>query len=160
MVLVILLLLSAALLAATMPGVRHHLPSWAASPRPQALAAWSAAGLLTASAALSLPSYGMFVLPFAVLAVVFAARRFSLGRGALGLSVGAGLAFIAVGLANLDYRPLPSSGTASLAPGQTSVTYGGSDPRPWFVAGSILVVASLAIVWLLGRRRLRKPAVR
>ena len=162
MVLAILLLLSVALLAATLPAVRDHLPSWAATPQPQAVVAWCGAGLLTASAALSLPSYGMFVLPFAVLAVVFAARRFSFGRGALGLSVSAGLALIAVGLTNLGYRSLPASGVVSLAPGQTSVTYtyGGSDPRPWFVAGSILVVASLAIVWLLGRRRLRKPAVR
>jgi hypothetical protein len=158
-VLVVLLLLSAALLAATMPGVRDHLPSWVATPVLQALAAWSAAGLLSTSAILSLPSYGLFVLPFAVLAVFTAAGRFSFGRGTLGLCVGAGLALIAVGLANPDYRPLPPSGTVSLAPGQTSVTYGGLNPTPWLVAGSILVVASLLIVVLLGRHQSRQAAV-
>jgi hypothetical protein len=47
----------------------------------------------------------------------------------------------------------------TLAPGQTSVTYGGLNPTPWFVAGSILVVASLLIVVLLGRHQSRQAAV-
>ena len=153
MVMVVLLLLSAVLLAATMRDVSSRLPSWIGTPGVQALAAWGAAGLLCTTAILSLLSYGLFVLPFAALAVFSAARRFSLGRGTLGLFVGAGLTLIVIGLGSLDYRPLPSSGVVTLAPGQTSVSYGGMDPTPWLVAGAILVVTSLLIVVLLGRVR-------
>ena len=153
MVMVVLLLLSAALLAATLRSVSSRLPSWAGTPAVQALAAWSAAGLLCTTAILSMLSYGLFVLPFAAVAVFSAAKRFSLGRGTLGLFAGAGLALIVIGLGSVDYRPLPASGVVTLAPGQTSVSYGGMDPTPWLVAGAILVVTSLLLVVLLGRVR-------
>ena len=133
--------------------VSGRLPAWARTPTVRALAAWSAAGVLCTTAILSLLSYGIFVLPFAVFAVVSAARRFPLGRGALGLAVGAGLTLFVIGLGNLDYRPLPPSGVVTLAPGQTSASYGGMDPTPWLIAGSILVAVSLLIVMLLGRRQ-------
>ena len=153
MVLAVLLLVSAALLAVTVRSVSSRLPSWAGTPIVQALAAWSAAGVLCTTAVLGMLSYGLFVLPFAALAVLSAARRFGPGRGALGLFVGAGLTLIVIGLGNLDYRPLPSSGVVTLAPGQTSVSYGGMDPTPWLVAGAILVATSLLIVVFLGRRQ-------
>ncbi|HET6475695.1 MAG TPA: hypothetical protein VFH93_06420 [Thermoleophilia bacterium] len=92
----------------------------------------------------------------AALAVLSAARRFGLGRGTLGLFVGTGLTLTVVGLRNLDYRPLPPSGVVALAPGQTSASYGGMDPAPWLVAGAILVVTSLPIVVLLGRRQVAR----
>jgi hypothetical protein len=92
----------------------------------------------------------------AALTVLSAARRFGLGRGTLGLFVGTGLTLIVVGVGRLDYHPLPPSAVVALAPGQTSASYGGMDLAPWLVAGAILVVTSLLIVVLLGRRQVAR----
>lgn len=153
MVMLALLLISLTLLMLTIAGIRDRLPRRVRAPEIQALAAWGAAGVLCTTAFLGMLSYGLFVLPFAGLAVISAARRFPAGRDVLGLCFGVGLTLTVIGLGNLDYRPLPSSGVVTLAPGETSVTYGGMDPRPWLIAGTVLALVTLATVLLLARRR-------
>lgn len=160
MVMLALLLMSLTLLMLTLRGIRDRLPHRARAPEIQALAAWGAAGVLCTTAVLGMLSYGLFVLPFAALAVISAARRFPASRDILGLCFGVGPTLIVIGLGSLDYRPLPSSGVVTLAPGESSVTYGGMNPVPWLISGTALSLATLAAVLLLARREGQRRMLR
>jgi hypothetical protein len=157
MLLVVLLCLGGALLVLSIGKLQALFDSRTTGAATQVVFAWAGAGTLLATAVLSLPSYGMFVLPLAAGAVVWNLSRFALGRGLLGLLMGAGLALLGVGLGNLDYRPLPPSGVVTLAPGQTGAEYGGSDPTLWLLAGSLSLAVALLALLLSRWQRDRRP---
>ncbi len=117
---------------------------------------WAVPGFLATGALLTLMTIGLLLLPLAVVAVFFAARRFSIGIGTIGSIAGAGLAFVGIGIVNLGNRPCPA-GPFVLAPGQLGgVECGGAEPTPWLLAGlGCILVAVVLTVWL--ERRTRKP---
>jgi hypothetical protein len=85
-----------------------------------AFAAWTLAGALAVFAFLSGFSIGVFVLPFALLALAAAARVAGGGAGLLGLPAGAGLVFLLI----------------------AALTYDLEDSAPWLLAGLAFVAAS------------------
>jgi hypothetical protein len=98
-----------------------------------ALALFSLLGIL---------SVGIFVLPFAGIAVV-AAMRFQSDPGIWGLPLGLGLTTLYVGFTNLDYRPCPANGVLVLQLGQHEVSCGGWSPTPWLIVGGVLVAVGV-----------------
>src|SRR5712692_11065276 len=106
---------------------------------------------------LGLFTIGLLILPFALVAVFYAVRRFGIGVEVLGSAFGAGLVLIAVGLAHGAARPCPT-GPVTLLPGQhQSAACGGPAAEPWLLIGVILAVAAVgATAWL--RRRGRSSA--
>jgi hypothetical protein len=116
-----------------------------------ALGEWSLAVGIVAIAVLSLPSLGLFLLPVALAACALAAiRNRAWPEGASGVLVGTGVAGLLVGFLNLGYVPC-SSGPMELAPGESSYSCGGFDPRPWLVAGVLLLGGGLVAYFLLSR---------
>lgn len=113
--------------------------------------AWTGSGALIAFTALGLASIGIFVLPFAIAGTAAVRNRARFWPDGLGMGAGIGIMAIVIGVLNLGYRPCPS-GSISLGPGQTSFECGGFDPVPWFVAGSLLVAASV-LAYLFVRDR-------
>ena len=115
-------------------------------------AAWVAAGVLLAFSLVGAASIGLFVLPFAFLAVWAIARSSPPARSAFGLVSGTGLVCLAVWALNRDYRPCPESGELTVPPGATSVDCGGFDALPFLVAGIVLTLAGPAL-FAAARRR-------
>jgi hypothetical protein len=120
--------------------------------------AWAISGLLLTIAFLALLSIGLFLLPFAVVAVVFSARRFP-GAPAVGSIAGGGLALVGIGVANLGNHPCPRH-PASIPPGQPAGTScGGASAGPWLLAGAIILMVGLALAaGLWSRTRARGSA--
>jgi hypothetical protein len=118
-------------------------------------AAWAITGLLLTTAFLALFSIGLFLLPFAVVAVVFSARRFP-GPPAVSSIAGGGLALVGIGVANLGNHPCPRH-PASIPPGQlVGMSCGGTSAGPWLLAGAIIFLVGLALatgLWLRTRAR-------
>ena len=109
------------------------------------LGEWTIAfGLLTL-AILGAMTIGMLILPFAIGALAFAARR---NRGwpesTMGALLGIGTVLLAIAYGNRDYSPCP--GRIRLAPGEY-FRCGGRDPVPWLVIGLVLVVAGSVGYW-------------
>jgi hypothetical protein len=104
-------------------------------------AAWIGAGALLAFSLVSAASVGLFVLPFALVAVWAIARSSPPPRTAFGLVSGAGLVCVLIWALNRDYRPCPESGELTVPPGATSVECGGLDAVPFLVAGIVLTLA-------------------
>ena len=86
--------------------------------------AWASAGALCAFAFVSMASIGLFVAPFALLALFLVGRRGVRGPEVLGLVAGAGAIVILIGALNTD-------------------GHGSLDPRLWFGAGAALVATSV-----------------
>jgi hypothetical protein len=92
---------------------------------------WALAGALLAFSVVGAASIGLFVLPFAVIAFVFAARAMRNRAELLGLLAGAATICLLIGLIQLGG--------------------GGLDPRPWFAAGGVLGLVGVGGFALLGR---------
>jgi hypothetical protein len=124
-------------------------------------AAWGLAGGLVFFALLTGLSIGLFVLPFALLALWFVVRNGAGWPEILGVLVGAGGVCLAVAARSWDYNPC-SDEPLRLPPGTTSYSCGGMDPIPWLITGIVLLVAG-AVAYMLARRfgppriRLGKP---
>lgn len=117
-------------------------------------AAWVFAGALTMFAWLTGFSIGLFVLPFAVLAIWLVARKSRIWPEILGMVGGAGVIGIVIAAINHEG---PGCRTTEEAGGIT-VTCGGSlDPKPWLVGGLVLLAVAPAL-YALARRRIVKPA--
>jgi hypothetical protein len=91
-------------------------------------AAWALAGALVVFAFLSAASIGIFVLPFALLALVLVARSSAGGSEMLGMVAGAGLVSLLI---------------AALAAGERSA--------PWLLIGLGLVAAGV-VAYAVARR--------
>jgi hypothetical protein len=119
----------------------------------KAFVAWSLAGGLLVFALLTGFSIGLFVLPFALVAVFLVAMSASWWPEVIGVVAGAGAVSLVIAFLSRDYKPCPESGVLTLSPGETSVECGGSDPMPWLIGGIALVSASIVAHALVRARR-------
>jgi hypothetical protein len=94
--------------------------------------AWAFVGALCAFAFVSMASIGLFVAPFALLALFLVGRRGVRGPEVLGLVAGVGAIVILIGALNTD-------------------GHGSLDPRLWFGAGAALVATSV-VAYSFARR--------
>jgi hypothetical protein len=92
---------------------------------------WALAGALLAFAVVGAASVGLFVLPFAVIAFVFAARAMRNRAELLGVLAGVAAICLLIGLIQLGG--------------------GGLDPRPWFGAALVLGLLGVGGFALAGR---------
>jgi len=97
-------------------------------------AAWAAAGALVVFSVLALPSIGLFVLPFALVACWLVARRSRDSLSALGALSGGGLVCLVI------------------------VAAGGFDPMPWLAVGIALTLGG-AVAFAVARRLDRRALV-
>ena len=112
-------------------------------------AAWVFAGGLTAFAWLTGFSIGLFLLPFAVLAIWFVARKSRIWPEILGLVGGLGVVGLVIAAIHREGTGCRSSGEPD---GSITVTCGGLDPKPWLVGGLLLLALAPAL-YALARRR-------
>lgn len=119
-----------------------------------AFVAWSVAGGLVVFSFLTGLSIGVFVLPFAVAAVFFAASRSSGWPEALGVFAGAGVLFLVIALLS-DYTPCPESGVLPGVNSEGDYVFecGGFDPMPWLIGGIALVSVSVFAYVVVRARR-------
>lgn len=102
-------------------------------------AAWSLAAALTTFSFLTGFTVGLFVLPLAAAAVLWVAGRSPHLREGIGAVAGVGAVLLLAALLNRDYEPCPKElSLPAGAPPGASVSCGGYDPAPWFVAGLAL----------------------
>ena len=93
---------------------------------------------------------GVFAVPLALVVAVLLSVRHHAGRAALGALVGVGLLLLYVA-----YVQRKGPGTVSWHTATASGTETYLDPRPWLVAGLLLIVVGIAaFLW-----RKRKPPV-
>ena len=119
-------------------GVRAQLP-W--------FFAWVVVGV---GLALGVSVLGIFAVPLALLATVLLILFHHAGRSAFGILAGMGLLFLYVA-----YVQRQGPGTVHWHTATASGSEQYLDPRPWLVAGVLLVVAGVAaFVW---RGRLQAP---
>jgi hypothetical protein len=119
--------------------------------------AWAVAGGLVFLSLLTGFSIGVFILPFAALAVWFVARTARAWPELFGVGTGAGAVCLLVAALNREYNPCPE-GPITVPPGETSYSCGGLDPLPWLVAGIVLGLAGAAAY--AGGRRIGPPRLR
>ena len=106
-------------------------------------AAWLAAGAALAFSIVDLPTFGVLLLPFAVVGVVLLVARRHFDRSAWGLPCGIGLLSLYVAYVQ---RKGPGVVTWHTATASGADTY--LDPRPWLVAGLLLVLVGIgAFLW-------------
>ncbi len=116
----------------------------------QSFAEWAVAFGLLSLAVLGAMSIGIFVLPFGIAAVVFAARRnLAWPETLMGGLVGVGIVLLFVAYRNRAYSPCPP-GPMVLTHGQR-FSCGGFDPIPWLTIGLVLTAAGFA-GYLVSRR--------
>ena len=106
--------------------------------------AWAVIGCAAGIASLSIQ---VMVAPLAVIAIVVLVRTRTVSRSALGLVSGVGVASLFVAWVQ---RRGPGTVTWHTATASGADTY--LDPRPWLVAGLLLVVAGV-VAFALSRRR-------
>ena len=117
-------------------------------------AVWLVVGAALAFSVLDGVAFGFFLFPFAVAAVVLLIVRHRLDRSAWGLLCGVGLLSLYVAYVE---RKGPGTVYWHTATASGYDTY--PDPRPWFVAGLLLIVVGVtAFVW--HRRRLAAGQVK
>jgi hypothetical protein len=115
--------------------------------------AWVLAGALTFFAFVTGFSIGLFVLPFAVIAIWLVARSGRIWPEILGLIGGIGVIGFVIAAVNRDGSGCKTTDEG----GFTTVTCGGIDPKPWFVAG-LLFLAVASLLYGFVRRRMEKTA--
>jgi hypothetical protein len=116
--------------------------------------AWAVTGAGLTLSFLSGFSIGLLLLPFALVLLALVARLSPQLPEAAGFVSGVGVMLIVVAFLNQDYRPC-GSGVVTLEPGQTSVSCGGLDPRPWLVSGLAVFTAGCVAYALTSRARRR-----
>jgi hypothetical protein len=106
--------------------------------------AWTAVG---AGVALVISAIGVFAVPLALLLAVFLLVRHHADRSAFGILVGMGMLSLYVAYVQ---RKGPGTVTWHTATASGSETY--MDPRPWLVAGLLLVAIGIAaFLWRAGK---------
>jgi hypothetical protein len=121
-------------------------------------AGWVGVGALVAFALVSAASIGLFVLPFALLALWVVLRRSPPRSTTFGLVSGAGLVCLLIWALNVGSSPCPESGTSTAPPGGVDEACGGLDALPFLVAGIALTLAGPAL-FAAARRRGHRPRV-
>jgi hypothetical protein len=123
----------------------------------KAFAAWGVSGALLGLSFLGAASMGLFIFPFALIAVFVTARRASGWPEAVGVLGGAGAIFLVLAFLSRNYTSCSQPGALSIRPGETSAECGGFDPLPWLIVGIALVSAS-ALGCVVARAR-RPPDI-
>jgi hypothetical protein len=123
----------------------------------QSFAEWAVALALLSFALIGAATIGMFVFPFAVVALFVAERRNRPWPESLtGGLVGIGSVLLLVAYINRGYSPCPPGRVRMrLGPGE-HFSCGGFDPMPWLAIGTLL--ASAGFVGYLVLRRTHVPA--
>ena len=117
-------------------------------------AVWLVVGVALAFSAVAVLSLGVFVFPFAVAAVVLLIVRHHFDRSAWGLLCGIGLLSLYVAWVQRQ-----GPGTVSWHTATASGTDTWMDPRPWLVAGLLLIVAGV-VAFLWRKRGVAEGALR
>lgn len=107
---------------------------------------------LSVVAVLATPSYGLFMVPLAVLGLVLAMRAGAGGGGLWGIPAGIGLGLVVVGIAT----GLDSSCGDGVREGEVIVCGEEDSPVPWLAAGGALFAASAVFCWQRVRSRRRR----
>ena len=108
----------------------------------QALGEWAFGFALVSLVMIGAITIGMFILPFAAIALGFAgARDRAWPEVPFGALVGVGTACLFIAYLNRDYSPCPT-GPMRLVHGQ-HFSCGGFDPRPWLLVGFFLVATGI-----------------
>ncbi len=94
-------------------------------------------------------SIGLFLLPFAVLAIWFVARKSRIWPEILGMVGGLGVVGLVIAAIHREGTGCRSSGEPD---GSITVTCGGLDPKPWLVGGLVLLAAAPAL-YAFARRK-------
>ena len=106
-------------------------------------AVWLVAGVALAFSLVDLPAFGILVLPFVLAGVVLLVVLHHLDRSAWGLLCGVGLLSLYVAYVQ---RKGPGVVTWHTATASRADTY--LDPRPWLIAGLLLVLVGIgAFLW-------------
>jgi hypothetical protein len=101
---------------------------------------WMLAGCLLTASLLALTSFGLYLLPFAITAILFAVRRTTVWPGIIGVADGSALPILWVALLNRRVPRCSADGfTALTTRGCTSV-----DPNQWLTWALFLGGAGLA----------------
>ena len=107
----------------------------------QSFAEWALALALLSFALIGAATIGMFVFPFAVLALVLAERRNRpWPESLMGGLVGIGSVLLFVAYRNRDYASCRRGFPMRLAHGEL-FSCGGFDPMPWLAIGALLTAA-------------------
>jgi hypothetical protein len=117
-------------------------------------AVWLAVGVALAFSIVDGLAYGLFVFPFAIAAAVLLIVRHHFDRSAWGLLCGAGLLSLYVAYVQ---RKGPGTVSWHTATASGSDTY--MDPRPWLVAGVLLIAVGVG-AFLRRRRSVTNGAAR
>ena len=126
-----------------------------------AFAEWALALALLGFALIALASIGMFIFPFALLAIALAARRNrAWPEGAMGGPTGVGIICLYVAFVQRGYSPCPEMPIRiRVYPGERgSFSCGGLQPLPFLTVGLLLVLAGVVGYLVLRRRRLAAVA--
>lgn len=104
---------------------------------------WSISAAILVFAVLSAPSFGLFILPFALIACWWVTHHAWVWPEGLGSFGGAGSVLLFVAFINRNSVPCPPSGSNfRVAPGET-VSCGGRDPTSWLMIGAALVCVAV-----------------
>lgn len=118
----------------------------------KSLGEWILALGLAALAVIGAASIGMFVLPFAIVAMVFALRRNRAWPEApLGGVIGVGFVCLFVAYRNRAYAPCPPEGIPVRLNSVEHLACRGLNPIPWLTIG--VLVAALGVVGYVVFRR-------
>ena len=123
----------------------------------RAFAEWALALALLSFAVIALASIGMFIFPFALLAIALAARRNrAWPEGATGALTGVGAICLYVALVQRAYSPCSEMPVRiRVYPGESgSFSCGGLEPLPFLAVGLVFVVAGVVGYLVLRRRSL------
>jgi hypothetical protein len=107
--------------------------------------AWAAGGVLTSVAVAAAASFGLFLLPVAVAALILLAGRVRVWPEALGALEGLAATALLIGFLNVGRSPCPRSGTFILRPGQHEAGCGGIAPAPYLIVGCVLAVLGVVL---------------
>jgi hypothetical protein len=125
----------------------------------QSLAEWTLGLGLLALAVVGALSIGIFVMPFALATLLYAAlRNRAWPEAGVGGLLGVGIVFLFVAYRNRSYSPCPS-GPMRLAHGQ-HFSCGGFDPMPWLTIGMVLITGGVSGYLLTRRSRLAAAATK
>jgi hypothetical protein len=118
---------------------------------------WAVALALLSFALIGAATIGIFVFPFAIVALIVAERRNRpWPESLMGGLTGIGSVCLFVAYRNRGYAPCPS-GPMRLAHGQ-HFSCGGFDPTPWLAIGLVLTVSGF-VGYLVSRRTRLRAAV-
>ena len=128
----------------------------------QAFVEWALALTLLSLAVIGAASIGMFLLPFALLALALAYRRNRAWPEALlGGFTGAGIICLYMAYRSRSYSPCAAEPTRiQVFAGEHVTRYscGGFEPMPWLVVGALLTIAGCVGYLVTRRTRLNAAA--